>query len=151
MKSFCFRQSRISCLKNLNFRLLSGHPLSILSSCSISQSKFIILISISKCVFQILTRPSAANKNFPYHVRTTQIGFIDDTANPNFERSAYKPETEEIELARRMNTLFSAHVSFFLIFISEISRRYRYSPRLILLTTRITSDCLMVMEFKTTR
>ncbi|KAK3596448.1 hypothetical protein CHS0354_015920 [Potamilus streckersoni] len=26
--------------------------------------------------FLILTRPAAANKNFPYHVRTTQIGFI---------------------------------------------------------------------------
>ena len=27
-------------------------------------------------VFLILTRPSAHNKNFPYHVRTTQIGIM---------------------------------------------------------------------------
>ncbi|XP_060599428.1 transmembrane protein 145-like isoform X1 [Ruditapes philippinarum] len=26
--------------------------------------------------FMVLTRPSAANKNFPYHVRTTQIGIL---------------------------------------------------------------------------
>lgn len=26
--------------------------------------------------FQIITRPSAANKNFPYHVRTSQIGIL---------------------------------------------------------------------------
>ncbi|XP_052285418.1 transmembrane protein 145-like isoform X1 [Dreissena polymorpha] len=28
--------------------------------------------------FLILTRPSAANKNFPYHVRTTQIGIMEN-------------------------------------------------------------------------
>lgn len=28
--------------------------------------------------FLVLTRPSAANKNFPYHVRTTQIGIIEN-------------------------------------------------------------------------
>lgn len=27
-------------------------------------------------VFLIITRPSAANKNFPYHVRTSQIGIL---------------------------------------------------------------------------
>lgn len=26
--------------------------------------------------FQAITRPSAANKNFPYHVRTSQIGIL---------------------------------------------------------------------------
>lgn len=25
---------------------------------------------------QVITRPSAANKNFPYHVRTSQIGIL---------------------------------------------------------------------------
>ncbi|XP_078062781.1 transmembrane protein 145, partial [Mustelus asterias] len=28
-------------------------------------------------VFLVITRPSAANKNFPYHVRTSQIGIVD--------------------------------------------------------------------------
>ncbi|XP_067874821.1 transmembrane protein 145-like [Heterodontus francisci] len=28
-------------------------------------------------VFLVITRPSAANKNFPYHVRTSQIGTVD--------------------------------------------------------------------------
>ncbi|CAG0884590.1 unnamed protein product [Darwinula stevensoni] len=32
-------------------------------------------------VFLILTRPSAANDNFPYHVRTTQIGIMENSYN----------------------------------------------------------------------
>ncbi|XP_043936721.1 transmembrane protein 145 isoform X2 [Protopterus annectens] len=31
-------------------------------------------------VFLIITRPSAANKNFPYHVRTSQIGIVENSA-----------------------------------------------------------------------
>nr|XP_048684108.1 LOW QUALITY PROTEIN: transmembrane protein 145 [Caretta caretta] len=31
-------------------------------------------------VFLIMTRPSAANKNFPYHVRTSQIGIVEEGA-----------------------------------------------------------------------
>ncbi|XP_026537239.1 transmembrane protein 145 [Notechis scutatus] len=31
-------------------------------------------------VFLIITRPSAANKNFPYHVRTSQIGIVEEAA-----------------------------------------------------------------------
>ncbi|XP_078507444.1 transmembrane protein 145 [Lissotriton helveticus] len=31
-------------------------------------------------VFLIITRPSAANKNFPYHVRTSQIGIVEESA-----------------------------------------------------------------------
>ncbi|KYO40874.1 transmembrane protein 145 [Alligator mississippiensis] len=33
-------------------------------------------------VFLIMTRPSAANKNFPYHVRTSQIGIVEEGAAP---------------------------------------------------------------------
>ncbi len=32
---------------------------------------------------QVLTRPSAANSNFPYHVRTSQIGIMHNTPNGN--------------------------------------------------------------------
>ena len=32
-------------------------------------------------VFLVLTRPSAHNKNFPYHVRTTQIGIMEAMTN----------------------------------------------------------------------
>eukprot|EP00061_Rhincodon_typus_P006346 g26900.t1 len=28
-------------------------------------------------IFLVITRPSAANKNFPYHIRTSQIGTVD--------------------------------------------------------------------------
>lgn len=33
--------------------------------------------------FLVLTRPAAANSNFPYHVRTTQIGIITDAPHTN--------------------------------------------------------------------
>ena len=32
---------------------------------------------------QILTRPSAANTNFPYHVRTSQIGILNEAPTGN--------------------------------------------------------------------
>uniref|UniRef100_A0A915KNH6 Transmembrane protein n=1 Tax=Romanomermis culicivorax TaxID=13658 RepID=A0A915KNH6_ROMCU len=35
------------------------------------------LICIAYVFFLILTRPSAANSNFPYHVRVNQIGSLD--------------------------------------------------------------------------
>lgn len=37
---------------------------------------FLFSLSLS----QIMTRPSAANKNFPYHVRTSQIGIVEEAA-----------------------------------------------------------------------
>jgi len=40
-----------------------------------SVEHFIVFLGHS--VFLILTRPNAHNKNFPYHVRTTQIGILE--------------------------------------------------------------------------
>lgn len=47
-------------------------------------------------IIQMLTRPSAANKSFPYHVRTTQVGAnsSDNYANEqldNFDAHCYAP------------------------------------------------------------
>lgn len=36
----------------------------------------IFCFSVCFLVPKVITRPSAANKNFPYHVRTTQIGIL---------------------------------------------------------------------------
>ena len=43
-----------------------------------------VIVSVEHCVgllghavFLVLTRPSAHNKNFPFHVRTTQIGIME--------------------------------------------------------------------------
>lgn len=66
---------------------------------------------------QILTMPSVANKNFPYHVRTTQIGIMELTGSlgPNtmdrFGHSIYEPratvtETVIIPLTRRTEEIF---------------------------------------------
>lgn len=41
---------------------------------------------------QGLTRPSAANKSFPYHVRTSQVGMMEgDKSGENFEAHSYAP------------------------------------------------------------
>ncbi|XP_067317902.1 transmembrane protein 145-like [Anolis sagrei] len=39
-------------------------------------------------VFLIMTRPSAANKNFPYHVRTSQIGIVEEASASSCSSSA---------------------------------------------------------------
>ncbi|XP_022093046.1 transmembrane protein 145-like isoform X2 [Acanthaster planci] len=38
----------------------------------------LLIAFTAQLVFLIITRPSAANKNFPYHVRTSQIGVVND-------------------------------------------------------------------------
>ena len=35
---------------------------------------------VGHAVFLVLTRPAAHNDNFPYHVRTTQIGIMEAMA-----------------------------------------------------------------------
>ncbi|XP_065173129.1 transmembrane protein 145-like isoform X2 [Atheta coriaria] len=70
-------------------------------------------------MFLLLTMPSVANKNFPYHVRTTQIGVMEQCGDigPNsieqFTRHAYEPtsngldQTVIVPLSRRTEDLFS--------------------------------------------
>ncbi|KAJ8913743.1 hypothetical protein NQ315_007460 [Exocentrus adspersus] len=69
-------------------------------------------------MFLILTMPSVANKNFPYHVRTTQIGVMEVAGNAgtstmeHFGHHIYEPSTSYreqtviIPLTRRTEEIF---------------------------------------------
>lgn len=48
-----------------------------------------LIMMLGHVIFLVLTRPSAANENFPYYIKTTQIGFIS-------EESAERPGNYEI-------------------------------------------------------
>ncbi|RZC37360.1 transmembrane protein 145 [Asbolus verrucosus] len=68
--------------------------------------------------FLILTMPSVANKNFPYHVRTTQIGIMEltgtsgDSTIEQFGHHVYEPsgtvreQTVIVPLTRRTEEIF---------------------------------------------
>ncbi|XP_017786554.1 PREDICTED: transmembrane protein 145-like [Nicrophorus vespilloides] len=67
-------------------------------------------------MFLLLTMPSVANKNFPYHVRTSQIGVMEVTGNvgnssiEQFGHHAYEPTANGdqviIPLSRRTEEIF---------------------------------------------
>ncbi|KAL1501773.1 hypothetical protein ABEB36_007038 [Hypothenemus hampei] len=74
-------------------------------------------------MFLILTMPSVANKNFPYHVRTTQIGIMEVNGNAGtstieqFGHHTYEPRlgirehTVIIPLTRRTEEIFEGMFS----------------------------------------
>ncbi|KAJ8376973.1 hypothetical protein SKAU_G00075530 [Synaphobranchus kaupii] len=64
-------------------------------------------------VFLAITRPSAANKNFPYHVRTSQIGILlsspDGTGGESFPHHAYGNSSFLGDSQPNFTELFSIH------------------------------------------
>jgi len=67
-----------------------------------------VVACMAATFFLALTRPSAANKNFPFHVRTSQIGILDDASSTdstsNFDQHAYSPN-DELELQEKKKDL----------------------------------------------
>ena len=61
----------------------------------ISVEHFVIFLGHT--VFLLLTRPAAHNENFPYHVRTTQIGIMEamstQSSNNNNGSNGLGPNT----------------------------------------------------------
>uniref|UniRef100_A0A8B9PC37 Transmembrane protein 145 n=1 Tax=Apteryx owenii TaxID=8824 RepID=A0A8B9PC37_APTOW len=59
-------------------------------------------------VFLVMTRPSAANKNFPYHVRTSQIGIVEEgAAGAKFPHHVYGNVTFISDSVPNFTELFS--------------------------------------------
>ncbi|ETE63664.1 hypothetical protein L345_10570, partial [Ophiophagus hannah] len=57
---------------------------------------------------EIITRPSAANKNFPYHVRTSQIGIVEEaTTGAKFPHHVYGNVTFISDSVPNFTELFS--------------------------------------------
>lgn len=84
------------------------------------------LVIFSWCPLQVITRPSAANKNFPYHVRTSQIGILlsspkGDEGTESFPHHAYGNSSFLGDSQPNFTELFSIQsVSLWLCFISWV-------------------------------
>ncbi|XP_077485177.1 transmembrane protein 145-like [Amblyomma americanum] len=83
----------------------------------------LMVILFAHIVFLVLTRPSKANKNFPFHVRTTQvdvvqhptIGVISDNYIDRFPHHAYAP-TESIVVEPTAPAVAMAAVDYATLF-----------------------------------
>lgn len=73
---------------------------------------------------QVITRPSAANKNFPYHVRTSQIGILlsspkGDEGAESFPHHAYGNSSFLGDSQPNFTELFSIQSVSFLFFLLD--------------------------------
>ncbi|XP_048775740.2 transmembrane protein 145-like isoform X1 [Ostrea edulis] len=75
---------------------------------------------LSHLFFLVLTRPQAANKNFPYHVRTSQIGSLMGTGDNELDSYSAHPYAED-SLSRR-TSIDSKGPDFSGLFITSNSR-----------------------------
>lgn len=94
---------------------------------------------------QIITRPSAANKNFPYHVRTSQIGIMEQNTE-KFPHHVYGNVTFISDSVPNVTELFSipnsnGSAAVVIIFISII---YFHACLLFALSTSHHSDHLLI-------
>ncbi len=55
------------------------------------------IITIGHLFFMILTRPNKGNKMFPYHVKTNQIGFINDSSESGTGADTNNPNSKKNE------------------------------------------------------
>ncbi|XP_064155257.1 transmembrane protein 145 isoform X4 [Anguilla rostrata] len=84
-------------------------------------------------VFLAITRPSAANKNFPYHVRTSQIGILlsspDGTGGESFPHHAYGNSSFLGDSQPNFTELFSIHSGTVKSVEEMVARKGQAVPR----------------------
>ncbi|XP_050416029.1 transmembrane protein 145 [Patella vulgata] len=61
--------------------LISQHSMALWTREKTVNGVELLVALVGHAFFLIITRPNAANKNFPYHIRTTQIGAMQGTAS----------------------------------------------------------------------